>query len=61
MFLLKDKKGKLYKDKIISALFTFQLVNYFIDNDLIEEAKDFFAAYNIFYLKESKNTFLMIR
>ena len=49
---LKDKKGKLYKDKIISALFTFQLVNYFIDNDLIEEAKDFFAAYNIFYLKD---------
>jgi hypothetical protein len=49
---LKDKNGKLYKDKIISALFTFQLVKYYIDNDLIEEAKDFFAAYNIIYLNK---------
>jgi len=48
---LKDKNGILYKDKIISALFTYQLVKYYIDNDLIEEAKDFFATYNIFYLK----------
>ncbi len=49
---LKDKNGKLYKDKIISALFTFQLVKYYIDNDLIEEAKDFFSAYNIIYLNK---------
>lgn len=48
---LKDKNGKLYKDKILSALFTYQLVKYYIDNDLTEEAKDFFATYNIFYLK----------
>lgn len=49
---LKDKKGKLYKDKIISALFTFQIIKYYIDNDLTEEAKDFFAAYNIIYLNK---------
>lgn len=49
---LKDKNGKLYKDKIITALFTFQLVKYYVDNDLIDEAKDFFAAYNIFYLNK---------
>lgn len=48
---LTDKNGKLYKDKLISAFFTFQLVKYYIDNDLIDEAKEFFAAYNIFYLK----------
>jgi hypothetical protein len=50
--LLKDKNGKLYKDKIISAFFTFQLVKYFINNDLIDEAKNFFATYNILYLSK---------
>lgn len=49
---LKDKNGKLYKDKLISALFTYQLLKYYIDNDLIEEGKDFFSAYNILYLKK---------
>lgn len=49
---LTDNNGKLYKDKLISAFFTFQLVKYYIDNDLIDEAKEFFAAYNIFYLKD---------
>lgn len=49
---LKDKNGKLYKDKILSALFTFQIIKYYIDNDLIDEAKDFFAAYNIIYLNK---------
>jgi len=49
---LKDKYGILYKDKITSALFTFQLVKYYIDNDLIEEAKDFFSAYNLLYLNK---------
>jgi hypothetical protein len=49
---LKDKNGILYKDKITSALFTFQLVKYYIDNDLIEEAKDFFSAYNLLYLNK---------
>jgi hypothetical protein len=46
---LVDKKGILYKDKIISALFTFQIIKYFVDNDLLEEAKDFFSAFNMIY------------
>ena len=49
---LKDKNGKLYKDKILSALFTFQIIKYYIDNDLVDEAKDFFAAYNIIYFNK---------
>lgn len=46
---LVDKNGVLYKDKIISALFTFQILKYFVDNDLLEEAKDFFSAFNMIY------------
>jgi len=46
---LKDKNGRLYKDKIVSAFFTFQLLKYFVDNDLIEEAKTFFSAFNTIY------------
>jgi len=49
---LRDKNGKLYKDKILSALLTFQLIKYYLDNDLIEEAKDFFSAYNQIYLNK---------
>lgn len=64
---LADKNGILYKDRIISALFTYQLLKYFIDNDLIEEAKDFFSAFNIIYspninlLRQKINPFLFIR
>jgi hypothetical protein len=46
---LKDKNGRLYKDKLVSAFFTFQLLKYFIDNDLMDEAKTFFSAFNIIY------------
>jgi len=46
---LADKNGVLYKDKIISALFTFQILKYFVDNNLTEEAKDFFSAFNMIY------------
>ena len=46
---LTDKNGILYKDKIISALFTFQILKYFVDNDLLDEAKDFFSAFNMIY------------
>lgn len=52
---LKDKNGVLYKDKIISAFFTYQLIKYYIDNDLEDEAKDFFSAFNLIYLKNSGN------
>jgi len=53
---LKDKNGVLYKDKIISAFFTYQLLKYYIDNDLEDEAKEFFSAFNLIYLKNSPNT-----
>lgn len=52
---LKDKNGVLYKNKIISAFFTFQLVKYYVDNDLEEEAKDFFSTFNLLYLKHTGN------
>ena len=52
---LKDKNGKLYKDKIISALFTYQIVTYYMDNDLHKEAKDFFSAFNLLYLQNTTN------
>jgi len=53
--LLKDKNGVLYKNKIISAFFTFQLIKYYIDNDLEEEAKEFFSTFNLLYLKNTGN------
>jgi len=52
---LKDKNGKLYKDKIISALFTYQLIKYYMDNDLHEEAKDFFSTFNLLFLQKTSN------
>ena len=52
---LKDKNGKLYKDKIISAFFTYQLIKYYMDNDLHEEAKNFFSAFNLLYLQKTTN------
>ena len=53
--LLKDKNGVLYKDKITSAFFTFQLIKYYIDNDLEDEAKDFFSTFNLLYLQHTGN------
>lgn len=53
--LLKDKNGVLYKNKIISAFFTFQIIKYYIDNDLEDEAKDFFSTFNLLYLKKTGN------
>jgi hypothetical protein len=50
--LLKDKNGILYKDKIISALFTFQMIKYYVDNGLEKEALDFFSTFNLLYLKK---------
>lgn len=52
---LRDKNGKLYKDKIISALFTYQIITYYMDNDLHKEAKDFFSAFNLLYLQKTTN------
>lgn len=65
---LRDKKGVLYKDKIKSAIFTYQIISYYLDNDLIEEAKDFFSTYNLIYsgytdaiLKTRINPILFLR
>jgi hypothetical protein len=65
---LKDKNGVLYKDKIKSAIFTYQIISYYLDNDLIEEAKDFFSTYNLIYsgytdaiLKTRINPILFLR
>lgn len=52
---LKDKNGILYKDKIKTAFFTFQIIKYYIDNDLEEEAKDFFSTFNLLFLKKTNN------
>lgn len=53
--IMRDKNGVLYKDKIIAAFFTFQLIKYYIDNGLEEEAKDFFSTFNLLYLKKTGN------
>jgi hypothetical protein len=44
---LKDDKGIYYKTKISSALYTYTLLNYYINNNLISEAKDIFSTYNL--------------
>jgi hypothetical protein len=48
---LKDDNGILYTDKISSAFFTFVLIRYFIDNNLLNEAKDLFSTFNLIKLK----------
>ena len=44
---LKDKDGILYKDKLSSAFYTFILIRYYIDNNLLDDAKDLFSTYNL--------------
>lgn len=44
---LKDKNGILYKDKLSSAFYTFILVRYYIDNNLLDDAKELFSTYNL--------------
>jgi hypothetical protein len=44
---LKDKSGIFYKDRLVSAFFTFNFIRYYIDNNLLDEAKEFFSTYNI--------------
>lgn len=43
---IEDKNGKKYYDKLISAFITYELVKYFINNNLIEESKEFFSVLN---------------
>jgi hypothetical protein len=44
---LQDKDGVYYKDKLSSAFFTFVLIRYYIDNNLLDDAKDLFSMYNL--------------
>jgi hypothetical protein len=48
---LKDENGVSYTDKLSSAFFTFILIRYFIDNNLLEEAKDLFSTFNLIKIK----------
>jgi hypothetical protein len=64
---LVDKNGVSYKHKLVSALFTYQILKYFVDNDLLDEAKEFFSAFNIIYtpniqiLKRKVNPILYLK
>jgi hypothetical protein len=44
---LQDKNGILYKDKLSSAFFTFVLIRYYIDNNLLDDAKELFSTNNL--------------
>lgn len=48
---LKDKNGISYTEKLSSAFFTFVLIRYFIDNNLLDEAKDLFSTFNLIKMK----------
>jgi hypothetical protein len=48
---MKDNKGILYKDKIKTAFFTFSIIKYYIDNNLLQDAKEFFSTYNLMKLR----------
>jgi hypothetical protein len=48
---MKDSKGIFYKDRLQSAFFTFSIMKYYIDNNLINDAKDFFSTYNLIKLR----------
>jgi hypothetical protein len=49
--VLKDNNGILYKDRLSSAFFTFSLIHYYIDNNLVNEAKEFFSTFNLIKLQ----------
>ena len=48
---MKDNNGIFYKDKIKTAFFTFSIIKYYIDNNLLQDAKDFFSTYNLMKLR----------
>lgn len=47
---MKDSKGIFYKDRLKSAFFTFSIMKYYIDNNLLNDASDFFSTYNLIKL-----------
>ena len=48
---MKDSKGVFYKDRLKSAFFTFSIMKYYIDNNLLNDATDFFSTYNLMKLR----------
>lgn len=44
---LRDKNNVLYIDKYVSAFFTKIIIKYFIDNNLVEESKEYFSLNNL--------------
>ena len=48
---MKDSKGIFYKDRLQSAFFTFSIMKYYIDNNLLNEANNFFSTYNLMKLR----------
>jgi len=66
--LLKDENGVFYYNKIIKTYLTHTIIKYFITNNLINEASDFFSINNItntsFFNKNFKshlNPFLYLK
>ena len=57
---LKDKNGVLYKTKLSSAFYTFILVRYYIDNNLLDDAKEMFSTYNLISILPRINPILSL-
>jgi len=48
---MRDSKGILYRDKLKNAFFTYTILKYYIDNNLLDDAKEFFSTYNLIKLR----------
>ena len=48
---MKDSKGILYRDKLKNVFFTYTILKYYIDNNLLDDAKEFFSTYNLIKLR----------
>jgi hypothetical protein len=44
--MLKDKNGVFYKDKIVSAFYTYSLMYYYVSNNLYDDARELFSKFN---------------
>lgn len=58
--VLRDKNDVLYKDKMSSAFFTFIIIRYYIDNNLIEDAKELFSINNLSSIIRRINPILLL-
>lgn len=57
---LKNNDGILYKDLLVSTFFTYTFIKYYIDNNLYENARQFFSINNLsdFIYKQRINPIL---